>query len=77
MLAKIDCLDFLKIDYNPIMPEGVWKEISFYHDNVFKGVGETKERWLKVKSVTASEQLAILKREIGEGEAEVIAALTK
>jgi uncharacterized protein len=72
-LAKLNRLDLLRKEAEEVLaPPAVLGEIAQQDDEAKLQIEEAQRTWLKVRPVRDVRLLAVLKRELGDGEAEAI-----
>jgi uncharacterized protein len=72
-LAKLDRLDLLRKDAEEILaPPAVLREVAEQEDEATIQIGEARRTWLQVRPVKDLRLSNVLKRELGDGEAEAI-----
>ena len=73
-LSRLNRLDLLRREADEIVaPSAVLREIAEYRDEAAAQVAEAREIWLRERSAQDLNLLAILRTELGDGEAEAIA----
>ena len=73
-LAKLNRLDILRKEVEEILiPPAVLEEISGQEDEASRQINEGLRTWMEVQPVRNIRLLAVLKRELGDGESEAIA----
>lgn len=72
-LAKLNRLDLLRKEAEEVLaPPAVLGEIAGQDDEAKRQIELARRTWLKVRAVRDVRLLALLKRELGDGEAEAI-----
>jgi predicted nucleic acid-binding protein len=72
-LAKLNRLDLLRQEAQEILaPPAVLREITEQDDEAKRQLEKAQQTWLEVRPVRDVRLLAVLKRELGDGEAEAI-----
>jgi uncharacterized protein len=72
-LAKLHRLDLLRQEADEVLaPPAVLREISEQDDEAKQQIEEAQRTWLEMRPVRDVRLLAVLKRELGDGEAEAI-----
>ena len=72
-LAKLNRLDLLRQEAEEVLaPPAVLEEIAEQDDEAKRQIEEAQRTWLEVRPVRDVRLLAVLKRELGDGEAEAI-----
>jgi predicted nucleic acid-binding protein len=72
-LAKLNRLDLLRQEAQEILaPPAVLREITEQDDEAKRQLEKAQRTWLEVRPVRDVRLLAVLKRELGDGEAEAI-----
>jgi len=72
-LAKLDRLDLLRKEAEVVLaPPAVLEEIAGQDDEAKRSIQEAQQTWLDVRPVQDVRRLTVLRRELGDGEAEVI-----
>src|SRR4051794_14106488 len=70
-LAKLNRLDLLRQEAEEVLaPPAVLEEIAEQDDEAKRQIEEAQRTWLEVRPVRDVRLLAVLKRELGDGEAE-------
>jgi uncharacterized protein len=73
-LAKLKRLDLLRREAEEVLaPPAVLGEIAEQDDEAKRQIEEAQRTWLEVRPVRDVRLLTVLKRELGDGEAEAIA----
>jgi predicted nucleic acid-binding protein len=73
-LAKLNRLDLLRNEAEELLaPPAVLGEIGGQDDEAKRQIEEARRTWLHVRAVQDVRLVALLKRELGDGEAEAIA----
>ena len=73
-LAKLNRLDLLRKEAEEIfVPPAVLAEIAWQEDDAKRQIEKARRTWLEVRPVRDVRLSAVLKRELGDGEAEAIA----
>lgn len=72
-LSKLNRLDLLRQEAEEVLaPPAVLEEIAEQDDEAKRQIEEAQRTWLEVRPVRDMRLLAVLKRELGDGEAEAI-----
>jgi predicted nucleic acid-binding protein len=72
-LTRIGRLSVLREFGSILVPEAVVSEVRYKRDDETSSVNKALDEWLKISIVSDKNLLAVLEKELGRGEAEVIA----